>query len=336
MDKHFCKLIDDQLLVEQYVAGKLKGEILEKFEEHIKECDTHLQAVMLEKALQRGITEFARSEIRTKLKKRIEKREDTKYLILRYAAILFIAVITPLLLYYQFAVRESGFDEMTPYTDDYPAEKSTDSVQIVSPVPPTPPEKSELKMAIDESDQLLSATSVGKTGSVTTSGTTAGERPDAVPAETATDDEAINQPAKMTVSHEEKILSGLAAQSESLQTMGMTAARKMSAKAPAASSLRRIDISSTEHELDHRFKADKEKFHQCMEKHLFGQELAAYQAQLSINIDNGGSVRDVKFIDASTRSEKLENCIKLLIENWMFEPDSGQRFIKGTVYYEKK
>ena len=104
MDKKFCQQIDQESLVELYVAGKLRGELLEKFEQHLKDCEDHARALSLEKAFKRGVSEFARGEIKSKLRNRLKKREDTRSMILRYAAILLVAVITPLLLYYLFLI----------------------------------------------------------------------------------------------------------------------------------------------------------------------------------------------------------------------------------------
>jgi len=125
MDKSYCKKIDKDLLVEKYVEGKMNAEERQEFEQHLRECPVHAQAVALEKSLHRGISEFARSEIRTRLKRSIQKREDIRFYVVRYAAILFLVVITPLILYYQFYV---------PQWDEIP------SKQI-----PLPPESSKLK-----------------------------------------------------------------------------------------------------------------------------------------------------------------------------------------------
>ena len=110
MDKNFCRQIDKESLVEQYVAGKLRGDLLDQFEQHLKDCEDHARAVLLEKALKRGVSEYARGEIKSKLRNRLKKREDTRYMMLRYAAILLVAVVTPLLLYYQLNIAP---DEMT-------------------------------------------------------------------------------------------------------------------------------------------------------------------------------------------------------------------------------
>ena len=108
MDKLYCKKIDRDLLVEKYVEGKMDTEERQEFEQHLRECPVHAQAVVLEKALHRGISEFARSEIRTRLKRSIQKREDIRFYIVRYAAILFLVVITPLLYYIINSMYRSG------------------------------------------------------------------------------------------------------------------------------------------------------------------------------------------------------------------------------------
>ena len=114
MNKNFCRQIDQESLVEMYIAGKLRGDILQQFEQHLKECQEHAQAVLLEKALKRGVSEFARGELKTKLSQRLKKREDTRFMILRYAAILLVAVVTPLILYYQLNIAPNEMAEKLP------------------------------------------------------------------------------------------------------------------------------------------------------------------------------------------------------------------------------
>jgi len=101
MDKDFCRQIDDDDLIEKYIAGKLHGELLNRLTEHLQECIDHSKAVNLEKALSRGVREFARSELKSNLRTQIKKHEISKYYILRYAAILIVAIMAPIVLYYQ-------------------------------------------------------------------------------------------------------------------------------------------------------------------------------------------------------------------------------------------
>jgi hypothetical protein len=104
MNKSFCEQIDRDSLVEEYVRGKLQGELRTQFEAHLRECERHAQAVLLEKSLRNGVIEFARGQIRATIRRERRPQEDVRYAILRYAAFLFVAVVVPLMLYYQFGV----------------------------------------------------------------------------------------------------------------------------------------------------------------------------------------------------------------------------------------
>jgi hypothetical protein len=87
------------------VRGKLQGEIRTQFEQHLQECERHTQAVQLEKSLRNGVIEFARNQIRSNIRKDLRRpQEEVRYAILRYAAFLFVAVVVPLMLYYQFRI----------------------------------------------------------------------------------------------------------------------------------------------------------------------------------------------------------------------------------------
>ena len=152
MDKEFCKIIDQDDLVEKYIEGNLHGELLNRFIEHIGQCEEHSQAVTLEKALQRGVRDFARSELKSNLHHRIKKQEISKYYILRYAAILIIAVIAPIILYYQFKAQPEILDlareeMLVPVTEQ---EKSieAESVKEVAEEP------SAIKAPADEEVEL--------------------------------------------------------------------------------------------------------------------------------------------------------------------------------------
>jgi hypothetical protein len=126
MNKPFCEQIDRELLVEEYVRGKLQGEIRAQFEQHLRECERHARQVQLEKSLRDGVIEFARSQVRSTIRKDLRPREDMRYAMLRYAAFLFVAVVVPLLLYYQFRIFQP---DLQP-ADVLPGQKaSADSVQ---------------------------------------------------------------------------------------------------------------------------------------------------------------------------------------------------------------
>lgn len=108
MDKAFCKKIDDESLIEGYVRGTLPPELRTQFEAHIRECPVHAQALRFEKLLNRGIKEYARHEMKKKLTVNVHRVDEAKVMILRFAAILFIVVLIPVLLYFGFKSNRSG------------------------------------------------------------------------------------------------------------------------------------------------------------------------------------------------------------------------------------
>ena len=106
MDKSFCEKIDRELLIEEYVRGKLTGALLQQFEEHLRECSTHTRAVYQETNLRNGVIEFARNQIRSRIHKDQIPRNNVRFVLLRYAAVLFVIVTVPLILYYQFRILQ--------------------------------------------------------------------------------------------------------------------------------------------------------------------------------------------------------------------------------------
>jgi hypothetical protein len=291
---------------------------------------------MLEKALQRGITEFARGELKTKLKKRLKKRENTRYLILRYAAILFIAVITPLLIYYQFSVNESAYFELTPYPDDYSTGEKADSVYSVSPLPPAPPpppEKSDKKTTVSRMNQRTATQPRIETETVTGPGAAASEVEDGTAAKPAVSNEVKQRAARAAVEREEKMADGLAEKSELPVLTDMMTAQKMPSVASAPTGTADSPLSKIHRILDQKIHEENKQLKECMEEFLSGPELNDYRAEISLNIGKTGSVRNVKITDSSTHSEKLEHCLIQLMENWTFEADSVERFVKTTIIY---
>jgi len=133
MDKDFCRVIDEELLIEKYVERTLPAEIRLKLEQHIKECPVHAQAVRLEKLLNHGIKEYARHEMKQRLKDSLARIDDTKVMILRFAAILFIAVLIPVILYfgYQLYKTEPTISEVTKPEETAATVPSEEKVNIL-------------------------------------------------------------------------------------------------------------------------------------------------------------------------------------------------------------
>ncbi len=130
MDQEFCKQIDEEDLIEKYIAGKLHGELLNRLTEHLSECQKHSEAVNLEKILSRGVRDFARTELKDKLNFQVQKNEISKYYILRYAAILFVAILAPIVLYYQFV-------KTTPSMETIAENKTPASSMEAEAIPPS-------------------------------------------------------------------------------------------------------------------------------------------------------------------------------------------------------
>ena len=122
MNDSFCRKIDKELLIDKYISGELSASLIRKLEKHIQTCEKHARAVTLEKMIKKGVTEYARNGMKARLRGRIQKRTDTRSMILRFAAILFIATITPLILYYHLNI-------------DKPVNISKKSEQISIPAP---------------------------------------------------------------------------------------------------------------------------------------------------------------------------------------------------------
>ena len=142
MDKEFCRKIDNEFLIEQYVKGGLPPDLRLRIENHIRECPVHAQALRLERLLNYGIKEYARNQVKQRLKSGLRKTENTKVLILRFAAILFVAIFIPVLLYYSLymdrseqplAEKEFSVPPAAVSTSDIPEE--TRSMKPVSAMP---------------------------------------------------------------------------------------------------------------------------------------------------------------------------------------------------------
>ena len=128
MDQKFCKQIDDEDLIEKYISGNLHGELLSRLTEHLAECQMHSQAVNFERALSRGVRDFARSELKTKLRFQIKKHEISKYYILRYAAVLIVAVMAPIILYYQIVSEPSPVQSIAESPAPAPAVQYSEDI----------------------------------------------------------------------------------------------------------------------------------------------------------------------------------------------------------------
>lgn len=104
-----CEEIDKQDLVEQFVSGKIPETLRKAFEEHLANCKIHARAVMLETAIQHGVRDYARDELKKRIKSGGKKKsgENTGVIILRFAAIFLVVILLPIILLHILNQKES-------------------------------------------------------------------------------------------------------------------------------------------------------------------------------------------------------------------------------------
>ncbi len=306
MDKNLCRQIDQESLVEKYVAGKLRGELLEQFEQHIKDCEDHARAVLLEKALKRGVLEFARGEIKTKLRNRLKKREDTRFMILRYAAILFVVVITPLLLYYQLNVApEEMVESVSEKEESIISDDAINSYEEELQKTEEPP-KTELKArrsSLPNSEkEPVEPTARGGAESAKMQNMLKAVKATAPP-KIETDYPLGEEPQ---------------------------AAREI-ARAPAS----RGDGQGGQSpalivEINRKVAEDSSSIKGCMDNFLDESERIKYKLELNIQVLNNGKIGEIKIIRTTNQSSDLETCLLNIIKAWILPDDVGE----GTVVRE--
>lgn len=332
MKNDFCKIIDKQFLVEQYVAGKLKGQILVQFEEHVRDCALHAEAVSLEKSLKRGVSDFARNEIRMKLRNRLKKREDTRFLILRVAAVLFVAVITPLIIYYQFNIEPDNISETFETSRQIRQDKSLEVTSVESePVPPSPP-ASGIR-SVEKKSRTSSAKIQPTTKQVSESKSDAisGDSPmmssgaSVTPKEISAPDEDISEEAVMGFSEE-----------ETLSEHTVAAVQKTAPAARGKGFAKKQYPTKMELLVDDKYKSQRTQILSCIENKLSGKERDEYALSLKIYIDDDGKVTEIRTVKTSVDNRDVETCILNIIKAWEFEAGTGESIVEKVIYFGLK
>jgi hypothetical protein len=314
MDKNYCKKIDENLLVEKYVEGKLDPEEIQKFEKHLAECPVHAQAVTLEKALYRGISEYARSEIRSRLRRSVEKKDDIRYYILRYAAILFLVVITPLILYYQF---------YTPRVQD---------VEIPHPELLSPAQ--EKKPGSKTQNQSIQLTEDKSSGDVAET-EAENDMSDKIVKRSALEDQKLSRPAPEIKAQEEE-LSGEAQRAERKQAevpeppsaahalRKITTGEKSAARITAMTAAEMAGISRLQSE---KFGTLEDKMRACIQRHKRSLSIEPFTLTYSFVIDTLGTTNEIKILRMSENIAGIDSCLKTTIQGWQFETASERQTV---------
>ena len=334
MDKNFCRQIDKQFLVEDYVAGKLKGELLNKFEQHISQCEKHARAVALEKAMIKGITEFARGEIKAKLRERLKKKADMRLMFLRYAAILFVAVITPLLIYYQFYIAPDKLSLPTPPKGAHEQKAPGDSISSENYLSAKP--KSEMKTSAPVQDQTMLA----KKENLKIDNAEEREKAEII----------SDTPESISPLPVEEAESAAENQMEEKSNLPRIAAQDIADKPETAIGTRSAigaagvprkmaitsnkDTESLQTEINSRVVRDSVQLKTCMKTYLSGEQLDTFAISLKLTILRSGEIGKIEILNATTRSDKLEECLSTVVKNWLAAPDEKQSTIEIKISYK--
>lgn len=318
MDKNFCRQIDDDLLVEVYIAGKLKGELLNKFEEHLRKCPDHAQAVTLERALKRGVADFARGEIKTRLRARVKQRDDTRVILLRYAAILFIVVITPIMLYYQFNVRPDKLvSELSEQRSAGPKESEivNEEESVSSDIKDGPVSKgkqgSKKELPAEHKETGIGAISGRGAAPPAAQKTQPAVKPDDQPIESVSGDQLYKRVASY----------------EAAETSMKSESKR--------SKLNIDDYNSVElsEETDSILYSQRSEINKCINEHLSPERYTEYFLIVNIEITSEGKVKEVKKLDSSLSDTTIEECIIEIVKKWTITPVSKDITIEKTIRY---
>jgi len=335
MDKNFCRQIDQQSLVELYVAGKLRGKLLEQFEQHLKDCEDHARALSLEKAFKRGVSEFARGEIKSKLRNRLKKRENTRSMILRYAAILLVAVITPLLLYYQLNVAPDEMaDSLSEREESVISDNEIDRHKEEQPEEEKPP-KTELKAR-----SSIGGVSEEKPVQPSAPGGSAYKKPD----ENIDDPE---QAKRLEIDKKQRMKSQ--DMQDMLKAVKASSPPKIEADYPKEEEIDVMDDQATamatqgytqegpsialSHEMNKKVQNDSIAIRGCIDNFLGHPEGQNYEIEISIQVLIDGKIGEIKMVRTTHQSSDLESCIYNIIKKWTFSDDPGEGTVVQQITY---
>lgn len=299
------------MLVELYVKDKLGFEDRHQFELHLKECQKHAQAVALEKAFHRGISDYARSEIRTHLKRSLEKKEAMRFYLLRYAAILFFVVITPLMLYYQFYIPQPEHDQSLKKTEEAII-GSEDSIEpLVEPAPVSEERAVHQRTESSDSDELI-------------------DQPRA--AQPRKQQERIQIPQKIAEEAEKIPDKKAQPELELAPAPPISASRIQGLKTKG----RLKDLAGSELTVYKSQSVDslEEQLHECIMSNRDSLNSSVYSATYSYRIDSTGSANDIMLILASEKNVQIETCLKKTIQKWQFGKPMTDSLITRTFNFK--
>ena len=129
-----CQYIRQNEIHEKYLLGRLSEQEKEEYLAHVKECESCRRELENQRLLIGGIREAGRREMKSEIRRQVEKmrqerRQETRRILLRIAAVLLFLVLAPGLVYYyqyfapkgpsvqpEVPVAASGTEEKPPGT----------------------------------------------------------------------------------------------------------------------------------------------------------------------------------------------------------------------------
>jgi hypothetical protein len=308
----------------------------------------------LEKALKRGVSEFARGEIKTRLRDRLKKREDTRFMMLRYAAVLLVAVITPLILYYQFnvapeematSVAEAEKKKLRQETkvahEEAEQSAASEDIDLKTKQPPFTARKAKEKVTpAEEKKPVQPATPAAGARRIE-------------PERTILIQEKEEQKIAQDQGEEEISPEDVITESSSLQDMlsavESTPTPKLEADHPPAqqssaektkngrAALRTTSlyapIAEKDSELNKNVTEDSLAIRNCIDKFLNESDRDKYKIHLNIQVLKGGKIGEIEIIHTSHQSAELENCLFNIIKGWIFSKDVNDRQVLQEIKY---
>lgn len=314
MDKSFCKRIDDEFLVEEYVAGKLFGELREQFEQHISECEEHANALALEKALRRGVREFARNELKSRIRSKVRKRDDIRLIVLRFAAFLFVAVITPLILYYQFGILQQESEQsLVPESTSKRPVIATETMEVKESEQSKEIQKTvaEVPMKRTVSDDLSEG---------------AGLTAEPVMPEVSDEADAVGEIELQTrdelkTSVYQSVESPKALSKQ--RTVGVRGVSLPAEREESSLMVFTLDDSlqlAVPNRISLQLKLYQKDIHDCLQSLLEAKENNEYHLLVEFILRTDGKTQSVKIIKTDIELKDAQVCIEAKIRNWTFPP----------------
>lgn len=337
MRNEFCDIIDRDNLVEKYVQGTLHGELLNQFTEHLTGCEEHSKAVALEKALNRGVREFARSELRTKLTHNISRQQTAKYYILRYAAVLLVAIVAPIVLYYQFNIvppedeSTAVLQNVEAYESAEPAADYQGKTESLAEAPaPAPSDAPE----ISGSDSRQARTRSAKSQSLS---------------ETAIDSEPVEEisvPDPAASARSESLAetspqtADVLGSTESQKSLSVTVNHQVRSAKPASAGVKSMlrqhnDVFLTPEndsllsKIELKFSEFQDQIHSCFDEN---DKTSLPEINISFSIKDTGQTQKISITPEFVAKSNAGECLKEIILHWDFGEQNEEYSVEKTVY----